>query len=168
MLDLAISNLKANGQSIEASLSSVSKMQARWRPEESQWSILEVINHLYDEEQFDFRARLRSLLEYPDKAWEPIDPQAWVSERKYNERNLAESVQNFLKERQQSLEWLASLNHPDLETPYIKPHPDFGIFRAKDLLASWLAHDLLHLRQITRLKYQYFVRDYKISYAGNW
>jgi hypothetical protein len=43
-----------------------------------------------------------------------------------------------------------------------------GAVEAKNLLASWLAHDLLHIRQITRLKYQYLAKDYAIDYAGNW
>ena len=43
------------------------------------------------------------------------------------------------------------------------------ILRAGDLLASWLAHDLIHIRQITRLHYRWLERlaaPYQLGYAG--
>jgi len=41
---------------------------------------------------------------------------------------------------------------------------------AKFILANWLAHDYLHIRQITRLKYDYLqdIPNENLSYAGNW
>ena len=41
----------------------ISEEQARWKPDEESWSILEVVCHLADEEEFDFPARLRIILE---------------------------------------------------------------------------------------------------------
>jgi hypothetical protein len=40
---------------------------------------------------------------------------------------------------------------------------------AGDLLASWVAHDLLHVRQIARLRYEYvrkLAAPYGVDYAG--
>ncbi|MBM4003262.1 MAG: DinB family protein [Planctomycetes bacterium] len=62
---------------------------ARWRPADGSWSIVEVVSHLCDEEEYDFRARVRSTLESPEKPWDPIDPPGWAVERRYNERDLA-------------------------------------------------------------------------------
>ena len=45
-------------------------------------------------------------------------------------------------------------------------HPSGRTLKNGDFLASWLAHDLLHIRQITRLHYQYLQKDFKIDYAG--
>jgi hypothetical protein len=59
--------------------------QARWRPDPESWSILEVVNHLYDEERLDFRVRLDRVLHHPGKPWSPIDP----SRRLYGENALA-------------------------------------------------------------------------------
>ncbi len=171
-LDLAIFTLEANAECIKASLAPVAQEQSRWKPDETQWSMLEVINHLYDEEHLDFRKRLKATLDDPTKPWEPIDPQVWVVERRYNDRELLSSVNNFLAERQISLEWLRSLNQPgSLNQPDLEiraSHLKNRSFKVKDLLASWLAHDLLHIRQLTRLKYQYLAKDYTIDYAGNW
>src|SRR5262245_52934790 len=48
--------------------------QARWKPEPSQWSILEVVCHLGDEEVDDFRKRIELTLLDPERTWPPIDP----------------------------------------------------------------------------------------------
>ena len=42
---------------------------------------------------------------------------------------------------------------------------------AGDLLASWLAHDLLHVRQLARLHWQYLTaaaKPFQTDYAGPW
>ena len=98
-----------------------------------------------------FRQRLDYLLNRPREEWPPIDPMGWVTSRKYNERELASSLQNFLNERQNSLAWLAGLGSPNLEQ--YETHPVAGKFHAGDMLAAWVAHDLLHLRQLIELKY---------------
>jgi len=36
------------------------------------------VNHLVDEEEGDFRLRLRSTLEDPARDWPPIDPEGWA------------------------------------------------------------------------------------------
>lgn len=142
--------------------------QARWKPSVEKWSLLEVLNHLYDEERDDFRARLDSLLYHPERKWPPIDPQGWAIERKYNERELDESLGKFLEERRKSVAWLKELKEPRLENEY--EHTQ-GIIRAGDLLASWLAHDFLHIRQLSRLHWEYLnslCQPFKTAYAGDW
>jgi DinB superfamily len=146
----------------------VCEEQARWKPSPEKWSMLEVVNHLYDEERDDFRTRLDLLLHHPDKRWPPIDPPRWAVERKYNEREMGESLERFLQERERSIEWLKGLTEPDWESRY--EHPQ-GVISAGDLLASWLAHDLLHIRQIARLHWQYLnltSSPYQTAYAGEW
>ena len=124
--------------------------QARWKPAPASWSILEVINHLYDEEREDFRVKIDLTLHHPGKPWPPIDPQGWPESRKYNERNLDESVENLARERVESLTWLTTLDSPDWELAY--DHPSLGRLRAGDLMASWVTHDFLHIRQLNRLR----------------
>ena len=146
----------------------ISDEQARWKPDAQTWSILEVINHLYDEEREDFRVRLDTLLHHPGQPWPPINPAGWVSERTYNQRDLAQSVQDFLKERRKSLVWLRGLDAPDWQRSVTVP---FGQFSAGDIFAAWAAHDLLHLRQLVELHRAYILQaaqPYKLDYAGEW
>ena len=112
---------------IQSLAQGLSVEQARWKPDPHSWSILEVINHLYDEERFDFRVRLDLILHHPDQPWSPINPQGWVTEHFYNELDLAQSVEDFLQERQNSLAWLRGLAAPDWQASVPSP---FGALSA--------------------------------------
>ena len=52
-----IERLRANVDVFDALTRGVSEEQARWKPTTDEWSILEVVNHLADEEVEDFRHR---------------------------------------------------------------------------------------------------------------
>jgi len=147
----------------------VSDEQARWKPDAASWSILEVVNHLYDEEREDFRVRLDLLLHQPEIVAPPIDPQAWVTARAYNERDRGESLGNFLAERRRSLDWLRGLGAPDVAAEIVMPWG--AVYHPGDMAAAWVSHDLLHLRQLVELHWAWTQRalaPYKRDYAGEW
>lgn len=162
--------LRANAQVFDALTRGVSDEQARWKPSPQEWSILEVVNHLADEEVEDFRLRVDLTLHRPGEAWPPIEPQAWAVERRYNRRELGESVERFLARRERSLTWLGSLERPIWTNRY--EHPRLGALNAGDLIVSWLAHDFIHIRQLNRLHRQYLVSELfsesSADYAGPW
>ena len=146
----------------------ISNSQARWKPAPESWSILEVINHMYDEEREDFRVRVDYILHHPDRSWPPINPTGWVTERTYNQRDLPQSVQSFLEERRKSLAWLKGLGSPDWQASVTVP---FGRFSAGDIFAAWVAHDLLHMRQLVELHWAYLLQNaqpFQVNYAGEW
>ncbi len=139
----------------------------RWKPSPERWSMLEVVNHLADEEVFDFRTRVERTLRDPAESWVAIDPQSWVAERKYNAREPKESLERFLTERKKSLDWLRALN--DAPWSNVHSHPTLGPMSARTLLANWVAHDLLHARQMLRLHYDWLalqIAPDKLDYAG--
>ena len=164
-----LARFAANAQVVAALLCDVGETQARWKPSADDWSLLEVINHLYDEEREDFRLRTQLLLLSAGTPWPPIHPGAWVTERGYNQRELGQSLRNWLAEREQSLAWLRGLHHPDWESSAIAPWG--SPFKAGEMLASWLAHDHLHIRQLNELHYLWHAqqsRPYEVGYAGDW
>lgn len=147
----------------------VSDAQARWKPSPDEWSILEVINHLYDEEREDFRTRLNLTLHHPDAAWPGINPEGWVHERNYLGRDLDTSLQAFLGERRASLAWLRGLPSPNWDSAH--DHPDQLPLTAGEILGAWLAHDHLHIRQLNQLHWQYLslsIAPVALEYAGGW
>lgn len=167
-LEILTNQMADHAVTIQSLTVNVPEDQARWKPEAETWSILEVINHLYDEEREDFRVRVDYLLHHPGESWPPINPKGWVMERAYNERDLKKSVEAFLEERRKSLEWLRGLEAPDWQKSV---SVSFGKFFAGDILAAWAAHDLLHLRQLIELHWAYLprlVQPYQVSYAGEW
>lgn len=167
-LDFATVQMANNGERIRALVQGVSEEQARWKPTPDSWSVLEVVNHLADEEREDFRARLDHILHSPRQPWPGIDPEGWVTGRRYNQRDLKQSVHNLLRAREESLAWLRGLESPDWEAVYDAP---FGKITAGDMLASWVAHDLLQMRQLVELHRAFTVRQlapHKVGYAGPW
>lgn len=164
-----IGSLERFGHMLPEIVRHVSLDDSRWKPPDGAWSILEIICHLADEEQFDFRARVQSTLTDPDGAWPPIDPEGWAVERRYNESTLSAATARFQSLRTESVSWLRSLENPDWSWSH--NHPKLGPIRAGDLFAAWVAHDSLHLRQIAKRMYQITARDasdYSIRYAGEW
>ena len=164
-----IDGLAENIAVFESLLTKIPEKQVCWKPAPEKWSILEVVNHLFDEEREDFRYRLRSLLENPDKVWPPIAPEEWVLERGYAQRNYKASLSNFLREREESIRWLRGLSTPNWKANY--RHPRLGPMSAEMILANWLAHDFLHFRQIVSLKYGYLesrAESVSLQYAGRW
>jgi len=158
----------ADAERIRVLVQGVSSDQARWKPDDISWSILEVIGHLYDEERLDFRVRLDFMLHRPGEPWPAINPQGWVQEHRYNEEELQELLGGFLAAREDSVRWLRGLLSPNWEAVYEAP---FGQIRAGDLLAAWVAHDLLHMRQLVELHWGYLVKEvepYQVVYAGEW
>lgn len=170
MIDLAacIEQSEQQARAIQAMVAGVDEEQARWKPDADSWSILEVVNHLADEEREDFRTRLKHILGKADGLPPGIDPVGWVTARQYNARNLRTSLEDFMRERDQSLAWLSGLSDPEWDHAIEAP---FGQIRAGDMLMSWLAHDLLHLRQLVELRYAYHRQQAlpdQIQYAGKW
>jgi hypothetical protein len=142
--------------------------QARWRPNEESWSILEVVTHLAEEEEFDFPVRLKIILEDPEKTWPEINPAGWVIEREYNQGDLFESLNRYVNLRNEWLNWLDTLEKPDWDASYEAP---FGEITAGDMFAAWVTHDLLHMRQLIELLRLYLekqVEPYRMEYAGEW
>lgn len=167
-LDYCLNQLAVNAVAIQQLVAGVDAEQARWKPAPDRWSILEVINHLADEEREDFRARVEFILSGAPGDPPPIDPVAKVTERSYNTRDLHESLSDYMRERQKSLEWLKGLSNPQWDNTYTA---SWGSIRVGDMMVSWAAHDLLHLRQINELKWAYNLLQYapySVDYAGDW
>jgi hypothetical protein len=166
--ELLIPKMGSNAKTINSLAGGVSNEQARWRPDSESWSLLEVIHHLYDEEKQDFRVRLKIILSQSNADLPPIDPQGWVTERAYNDKDLTRVLSGFLHEREQSISWLKGLQSPDWTAVYQNP---WGEISAGDMFASWVAHDLLHIRQLVELHWAYtnqLVSPYSVDYAGPW
>lgn len=160
--------LKHQEQAITSLVAGLSIEEARMKPSPESWSILEVLNHLVDEESLDFRRHLDQILNTPNQPWPKIDPEGWVSEKQYNERQLDDTVLNFKAERDKSIAWLMTLTHPNWDASVSL---DWGTLTAGDMLASWLAHDLLHLRQLIELRYFLTAntcQPHRVAYAEKW
>jgi hypothetical protein len=153
---------------IRSLLVGITQDDAKFIPMPEAWSILEVICHLRDEERADFRARLDSILHRPETPFDAIDPQGWVTERRYNEQDFGQVKKEFFAERAKSLEWLKGLEGADWKITHTD---EYGSLEAGEMFSAWVAHDNLHIRQLVELRrarIENITKPYTIEYAGEW
>jgi len=130
---------------LEALLAGLDDAGACARPAAGEWSPVEILCHLRDEETEDFGARLRVIVGAAGE-FAPIDPERWAEERRYREASLPDVLEALRVRRQASLGLLASVS-PD--TPKgSRSHKQLGSLSGQDILAAWVVHDRIHLAQL--------------------
>ena len=112
------------------------------------WSPFDVVGHLIHGERTDWLPRIRIVLEHGDaRPFETFDRLAQFAESKG--RTMDELLDEFAALRSDNLRQLAALRltAADLDRP--GRHPQLGAVRMRNLLATWVAHDLDHIVQIS-------------------
>lgn len=119
------------------------------------WSPYDVIGHLICGEETDWIPRLQVILNHGDsEPFQPFDRVAMFE--RYGQQPLTELLDLFAQRRAASLETLQSLNLTAEHLELRGLHPALGSVTLGQLLATWVAHDLSHLAQISRvLAHQY-------------
>jgi hypothetical protein len=114
------------------------------------WSVFEVIGHLNHGERTDWMARARTILRFGEtKEFEPFDRLAQKRESKG--KSLTQLLDEFAQLRSENLVELRGLNLQKEELKRRGRHPSLGVVTLSELLATWSAHDLTHLHQISRI-----------------
>jgi hypothetical protein len=113
------------------------------------WSPNDIVGHLIHGEESDWIPRAKIILEHGEAR--PFDPFDRFAMLKSKGKPMAELLDTFTRLRTQSLQQLESLNlTPDLLDKR-GTHPEFGVVTLKQLLSTWVVHDLGHVRQIARV-----------------
>ena len=114
------------------------------------FSPYDVVGHLIQGEKTDWRERATMILEYgTKKVFVPFDRFAQFEES--NGKSLPQLLDEFEKLRKESLGWLQSLTLTENEFDKKGIHPQLGEVTLKQLLSTWVVHDLTHIAQITRV-----------------
>ena len=114
------------------------------------WSPFDVIGHLIHGERTDWVPRARIILEHGEaRAFTKFDrfAQFAVSEG----RTLASLLDEFALVRRENLRELASLGITEADLERRGRHPELGVVTLRQLLATWVAHDLDHVAQVLRV-----------------
>lgn len=113
------------------------------------WSPFDVIGHLIHLERTDWLTRAGIILEHgEERAFPPVDRFAQFSA--FRGRPLASLLDEFAAARADSLRALAALSLSGEDLDRRGRHPEFGPVTLRQLLATWVAHDLDHVMQIAR------------------
>ena len=114
------------------------------------FSPYDVVGHLIHGEKTDWVVRAKIILEHGvNKPFEPYDRFAQYEESKG--KTLGQLLDEFEKIRKENVGWLQSiqLTEDDLERKGM--HPVLGEVTLRNLLSTWVVHDLTHIAQITRV-----------------
>ena len=114
------------------------------------WSPYVVIGHLIHGEKADWMPRLEIILEHGEtRPFERFDREAQFLESRG--MALSRLLDEFAGLRRDNL---ARLRMLDLQPGQLKlkgTHPDLGAVTVRQLLATWTAHDLGHIVQVSRV-----------------
>ena len=114
------------------------------------WSPFDIVGHLIHGERADWLPRARVVLEHGEaRAFDKFDRFAQFAASKG--RTLDSLLDEFAELRRESLAALAALNLTDADLDRKGRHPELGGVTLRQLLATWVAHDLDHICQIARV-----------------
>lgn len=113
------------------------------------WNALEVLAHLVEAELHDWLPRTRHVLQHGEAL--PFPPFDRFSQRSKPARSAAQLLDEFASRRAASLDELASLRLSPADLQRRSRHPEFGVVTLGQHLATWVAHDLTHVSQVTRV-----------------
>lgn len=122
---------------------------------ENTWSVFDVVGHLIHGERTDWMPRAKRMLEFGEsKAFDPFD--RFAQNRESQGKSLPQLLDEFAGLRADNLTQLRALNLQANDFQRRGRHPALGTVTLSELLATWAAHDLTHLHQISRIMaYQY-------------
>ncbi len=113
------------------------------------WSPYDVVGHLIHGERTDWVQRAKIILEHGEaRPFDPFDRFAQFEESKG--KTLHELLDEFAALREQNLTTLRELRIGAAEIGKTGQHPALGRVTLKELLATWVTHDLDHIAQIAR------------------
>lgn len=126
------------------------------------WSPFDVVGHLIHGEETDWIPRAKIILEDGEgRPFEPFDRFAMFEKSKG--KSLAQLLDSFAHVRAQSLHELDMMNLTPALLEKRGKHPELGVVTLKQLLATWVVHELGHVSQVVRV----MAKQYKEE-VGPW
>ena len=114
------------------------------------WTAYDVVGHLIHGEHTDWIPRAKMILREGDaKPFPPFDRQAQF--RDSQGKSLARLVDEFTAARKESLDELQALRLQPEDFARRGMHPALGSVTLRQLLATWVVHDMTHIHQISRI-----------------
>jgi len=113
------------------------------------WSPFDVLGHLIHGEQADWIPRAKIILESGESRTFDVFDRFAQFEHSHG-KTLGDLLAEFENLRQSSLAELKAMNLSETDLRKTGTHPEFGRVTMEQLLATWVAHDLGHITQVSR------------------
>lgn len=149
-LEHTIALLTRTPAALDALLRDLPDAWTRSNEGEMTWSAFDVVGHLVHGELTDWMPRARTILDSGEtRAFKPFD--RWGQERASAGKSLGQLLDEFARLRAQNVRELHELKLKQDDLARRGRHPELGVVTLSELLATWAAHDLTHLHQISRI-----------------
>jgi hypothetical protein len=163
-LEYSIALLHRTPAALDALLRDLPDAWTRYNEGDKTWSAFDVVGHLIHCERTNWMPRARMILRDGDtKTFEPFDRWGHVTECRG--KSADQVLDEFAHVRAENLIEVRGWHLGPEQLALRGRHAAFGAVTLSELLATWAAHDLTHLHQITRvMAHQY--RDAVGPYAA--
>ena len=154
----AIEVLERTPPALKAMLSGLSDGWLQCREGEGTWNASEVIDHLIEGEINNWMPRLAHILREGEASpFPPFDRFAHLSHSA--EGPIEQRLERFATLRARNVAALRTsiTSEPLLEST--GSHPAFGVVTVRELLSTWVVHDLTHIAQIVRVMAERYRTD---------
>ncbi|MFN0138847.1 MAG: DinB family protein [Pyrinomonadaceae bacterium] len=146
-LDRAAEILRQTPYTLARMLADLSDEWTAGDGNEDDWSPYDVIGHLIHGEETDWIPRAELILaQADDRTFVPFDRLAQF--KRSQGKSLNDLLTEFAHLRNANLEQLARWQLSDEQLALKGMHPELGEVALSQLLATWVVHDLNHIRQI--------------------
>ncbi|MEP7028795.1 MAG: DinB family protein [Candidatus Eisenbacteria bacterium] len=148
VLDEVLAVLSRTPRVLDAQLRGLPAAWTEANEGEGTWTPRNVLGHLIDGEDQDWIPRAQVILGAgADRRFEPFDRFQHLS----RDVKLVDLLETFAEKRAANLDLVRSWRLSANDLLRTGEHPDFGSVSLNQLLATWVAHDLNHIAQITRV-----------------
>ena len=129
---------------------------------QDEWGVFDVVGHLIHADETDWILRAEVMLaQGEDRDFPPFD--RFGQFEKSRGKTLSELLDEFDAIRKECIATVRGWELTDEKLELRGVHPEFGEVTLKQLLATWVVHDLTHIRQIATI----MAKKYEVA-VGPW
>lgn len=146
-LEQAIEVLSATPVTLRSLIAQLSADWTESAVQADEWRAFDVIGHLIHGEETDWIPRAGIIIDQSsERTFVAFDRFAQFERSEL--KSLGELLDEFAERRAENLETLRAWNLSTVQLDLPGMHPELGEVTLKQLLATWVVHDLNHIRQI--------------------
>jgi len=149
-LDYTVALLTRTPAALDALLRDLPEAWTLRNEGEKTWSAFDIVGHLIHGERTDWMPRAKMILEFGEtQAFARFD--RWAQARESEGKSLGQLLDEFARVRAENLDELRGMHLRPEDLERRGRHPVLGVVTLSQLLATWAAHDMTHLHQISRV-----------------
>ena len=145
-LDHAVEVLSATPATLNVMLGGLSGVWTAGPDDPDSWHAFDIVGHLIHGEMTDWIPRAKVILGGLGQPFEPFD--RFAQFERSRGKSMVDLLAEFDEMRSRNLAELRSWNLTDDQLDLQGTHPELGAVTLRQLLATWVVHDLNHIRQI--------------------